>query len=151
MWEKHLVIKHKCKISFQHFEFVKLSVFLIFISQNASVEGALKWKSTFGRRVGIVFPQACAAPQRRRPCLSWVDVFEGTWLCNNFPQCEFHFLTDSRHKTGNAFLRIISPTFWWGRLSNSRQRQSVRGASAHRRLCSSWELRFSVFVLTLYS
>lgn len=32
MWEKHLVIKHKCKIFSQHFELVKFSVFLIFIS-----------------------------------------------------------------------------------------------------------------------
>lgn len=26
MWEKHLVIKHKCKIFFQHFKLVKFSV-----------------------------------------------------------------------------------------------------------------------------
>lgn len=32
MWEKYLVIKHKCKIFFQQFELVKFSVFLIFIS-----------------------------------------------------------------------------------------------------------------------
>lgn len=56
MWEKHLVIKHKCKIFFNVLNSLSsVFFFLIFISPSVSVEGILKYKSTFGKVAGIVF------------------------------------------------------------------------------------------------
>lgn len=77
---------------FQHFELVEFSVFLIFISQSVSVEGILKYKSTFGKVTGIFFPRGLRGSPVPVSLIYWIDVFKRSWLWNNFLQCELHFL-----------------------------------------------------------
>lgn len=135
---KHLVIKHKCEIVFQRFELVKFSVFLIFISHNVSVEGILKYKSTFGFLIGSWFsPRPAGLPSAPTPCVTeW--MFVGEVGPDSLLQGGLHFLMDAHHKPGNAFPWTVS-----------RKCAGHLSIPEDGGLSVCWELQFSVFVVTL--